>query len=127
MGIISDVNVSLNINHTWSQDLFIFVVSPGGTAVRLFSDRFLFGFPPLELNGTYIFDDNATATIPETRNELVLASVNFFQPITLPPGDYLVDPSTIDRLSDFNGEEAGGVWALGILNLVSLDVGTLNS
>ena len=38
VGQIIDINVSLDINHTYDADLNVFLVSPSGTRVKLFGD-----------------------------------------------------------------------------------------
>ena len=37
-GTILDLNVLININHTWDEDLDVFLVAPDGTRVELFTD-----------------------------------------------------------------------------------------
>ena len=38
MGEVSDIDVKLNLRHTWDGDIIVTLLSPSGTAVRLFSN-----------------------------------------------------------------------------------------
>ena len=101
---INDVNVTIDITHTWDGDLDIFIVSPLGTRVELTTGNG-------SLNDNYqvtTFDDAATQTITS-------GSAPFngtYQPEGL--------------LSDLNGEDLNGIWTLEVTDTVGGDQGTIN-
>lgn len=101
--IISDVNVTLNITHTWVSDLTINVTAPDGTVVNLVSsegddgDNFV--------NTT--FDDDA---------ETPIAGQD--APFT---GTFVPEQS----LSAFNGLNMQGEWTISITDDYQQDQGTL--
>ena len=104
-GAIVDVNVLLDITHTCSMDLDIFLIGPDGTRVELSTDNTSCG-------------DNFTDTLfdDEAATSIVGAAAPFtgaFQPEGL--------------LSDFDGLSAAGVWVLEITDDQNVDEGTLNS
>ncbi len=108
LSTIVDVNVTLNITHTFDEDLEAFLISPSGTQVQLFTR--VGGQFNNFINTT--LDDQATTFI----NDGSAASAPFtgaFRPEGL--------------LSDFNGENPNGTWKLLIRDVANLDVGTLNS
>jgi outer membrane autotransporter protein len=118
VGIITDVNVDVDINHTWVGDLTVSVESPDGTVVRLIDRP---GVPPGgvgnsdDLSGTYTFDDAAGQVISENSGL-----------VTIPAGTYQVDQTTGDALADFNGEAPSGTWTLSVTDPELFDIGTLN-
>ena len=104
-GRITDVNVTLDITHTYASDLEVYLVSASGTRVELFSD----------IGGS---GDNFTATTldDEAATSITQAGAPFtgtFRPEGL--------------LADFDGESANGTWTLEITDQWSQDQGTLNS
>ena len=103
--VITDVNVTLNITHTWDSDLDIFLISPTGTSVELSTDN---GSSGDNYTGTTFSDAAATS--------ITSGSAPFtgtFQPET--------------PLSALNGEAIAGVWTLSITDDAGGDVGTLVS
>ena len=104
-GTIVDVDVTLDITHTWAADLDITLISPNGTTVELTSDN---GGGSDNYTGT-TFDDDAA--LPITSGSA---------PFT---GSYQPEES----LSNFDGENAAGVWFLEIVDDAGGDLGTLNS
>ncbi len=103
---ITDVNISVDVTHTWLGDLLIAVVSPNsggtGTQVNLFERSC----------GS---NDNMTVTFDDAGVPLVCA-----QPTT---GTYV----PANPLSAFNGEASLGMWTLGVNDNEAIDTGTLNS
>ncbi len=99
---VSDVNISsLNITHTWIQDLEATITSPGGTTVKLF-DQICGDDDNMFVN----WDDEGEATPP------------------CPPtdgGSYV--PSS--PLSAFDGQSSQGNWTLSVSDMFSGDDGTL--
>lgn len=102
---IGDLNVRLNINHTWVSDLVITLQSPNGTQVRLFNRR---GGDGQNLTGT-LFDDEATIAI---RN----GSAPF-------SGTFRPEAS----LTNFDNRNARGTWTLYVSDRSLFDTGTLVS
>ena len=90
---ITDVNVTISIQHAWNNDLDIFLISPSGTVVELSTDN---GNDGDEDYTNTVFDQEAT--IPIT---------NGTSPYTgtfIPEGD----------LSTLYGELSGGDWILSV-------------
>ncbi len=102
---IADVNVTLDITHTYDGDLVLTLISPIGTRVELADG---IGGSGNDFDGT-TFDDEAGQDIGDG---------------TAPfGGTYRPGGS----LSDFDGESANGTWQLEIVDEVNGDEGTLNS
>ncbi|MBN2023279.1 MAG: proprotein convertase P-domain-containing protein [Pirellulales bacterium] len=102
---ISDVNVTLNISHTYTSDLEVYLIGPDGTRVQLFANV---GGSGNNFTNTTLDDQAATS--------IAGASAPFsgtFRPEGL--------------LSAFNGKSANGVWTLEITDNWTYDQGTLNS
>lgn len=102
---IADVNVTLNINHTWNADLDLFLISPSGTEIELFTDV---GGSSDNFNNTTL-DDEATTSIT--------AGIAPFNGSFKPEG----------LLSALDGEDGNGTWQLKIIDDEGGFVGTLNS
>jgi len=100
---ISDLNVLVNLTHTYDSDLAIDLRGPDGTTVRLFDGR---GGSGDNLTDT-TFNDEATSSIAAA----VAPFRGSFRPEQL--------------LSAFDGKNARGVWDLRIVDSVSRDVGRL--
>ena len=102
---ISDINVTLNVDHSWMSDMDIYLKSPNGTVVELTtgngssSDGYI----------NTVFDDAAGTAI-----------TGGSYPFT---GTYSPEGS----LADFNGEESYGDWTLTITDQANGDGGNLNS
>jgi subtilisin-like proprotein convertase family protein len=102
-GLIVDVNVSLNLTHTWDEDLDIVLISPTGTHVLLTSD-----------NGGD--SDNYTDTV---FNDEAIQGVNAGQA----PFASTFSPEGLLPMRDL--ETAAGIWTLVITDDTSGDSGTL--
>ena len=103
--IINDVNVSVNIPHTWVNDLDLFLTSPTGVEVELSTGN---GAPFAQdyINTTFDMD----ATIPITGGSAP------FTGSFLPEGD----------LNDFNGDFSPGIWTLTVTDTFgALDGGSI--
>ncbi len=104
--VIQDVNVRLNIQHTWDADLDVFLIAPDGTRVELFA----------AIGGSF---DNFTATTLDQQADQFI--VNAFAPFTgtfRPSGD----------LSALNGHSAQGDWQLELTDtFLAADNGTLTT
>jgi subtilisin-like proprotein convertase family protein len=102
---IADLNVFLDLTHTFPGDLDITLTSPTGTVVELTSDN---GGTTDDLFATVTFDDEAVASIVT---------------ITAPGGVFQPEGA----LSGFDGENANGTWTLNVVDDAGGDVGTLRS
>jgi len=102
---IDDLDVDLDLNHSWFGDLDVSLQSPEGTSVILFTDVGSSSDP----NGLYTLDDDATAEIGSSTT----------------PGRYTTETSE-GLLSSFNGENPNGDWTLTIVDDAGADDGTLN-
>ena len=104
-GPITDLNVQLNITHTFDSDLVITLISPTGTQVTLASHD---GRSGHNFTNT-IFDDQASTSIANGRAPF--------------SGSYI----PVGSLSTLNGTNANGTWTLQVADTVAQDSGTLNS
>jgi len=101
--VITDVNVTLHLTHTWDSDLTAYLVSPSGTRVQLFSGV---GSSGDNFWGT-VLDDEASVSISS-------GSAPF-------AGSFRPE----EQLSAFDGENPNGVWSLEIYDGYGADQGTL--
>lgn len=105
-GLISDLNVTLSINHSWDGDLDISLIAPDGTTtVDLTSDNGASG--DHYINTT--FDDTAAVAVIDAS----------------PPYNGTFKPE--GTLSVFNGLDQAGTWTLLIQDDKAFDAGILNS
>lgn len=104
-GNITDVNVKLDIDHTYTRDLIIRLKSPDGTTVILVNRM---GGGGDDFDET-TFDDNASVGI---------GSGN-------PPFQGVFRP--VESLGQFNGANANGVWSLEVADRARRDGGSLNT
>lgn len=117
-------NVAIDITHTYTGDLGIFIISPGGDILELTSGN---GGTGNNFTGT-VFTDNTTPFItsgiapytgiwrPEGRQQSLTTPYSNANPL----GTY-----TFDNV--FNGVNADGVWTLYINDFLLVDVGIINS
>ncbi len=103
--VIYDVNVTINLNHTYDGDLDIYLEGPDGTRVELSTDNGGTGENFIDT----VFDDDAATSI-ETGTAPFTGS---FQPE--------------GSLADFDGMSSMGDWTLEITDDAGGDGGTLNS
>ena len=90
---ITDVNVTIDIQHDWNNDLDISLISPSGTVVELSSDN---GNDGEDNYTNTVFDQEATTNIT--------AGASPFTGVFIPEGD----------LSTLYGEMSGGDWVLSV-------------
>ncbi len=102
---ISDVNVTLDLNHSYDSDLEVFLLSPSGTRVELFTHVGGWG---ANFAGTTLDDEAATSIA-----DAAAPFTGTFRPEGL--------------LSRFDGEDPNGIWTLHITDTMAWDTGTLNS
>ena len=105
-GVISDVNITMNVTHTWINDLTATLISPTGTQVQLYS-RPCSNADIQNIVAT--FDDAGTTVVCGTN-----------------PGiSGTVMPT--QTLSSFNGQNSTGTWTLRISDAFNEDGGVLNN
>jgi subtilisin-like proprotein convertase family protein len=102
---VSKVRVTINVQHTWNEDLDIALISPTGVRVWLVQDR---GGDTNGFSGT-VFDDNAA--VPISNGTFPFSGV--FRPET--------------PLAALNGGPANGTWTLEIFDDNNFDEGNLLS
>ncbi len=100
---ITDVNITVNITHTWDSDLTLTLISPSATSIELSSTN---GGSGDNYTNT-VFDDDAI-------NPITTGSAPF-------TGLYQPEGS----LASLNGESSLGNWTLMISDAVDQDTGTL--
>ncbi len=116
LGNVTDVDVNLDIDHTWVGDLDITLTSPSGTSVDILSNPGGPGFGCDQNNINVVMDDesaNAYAAFDGTCETCAA------------PGCYAIegDFQPMSPLSAFDGEPSNGVWILEIGDLVGGDDG----
>jgi subtilisin-like proprotein convertase family protein len=104
-GLVENLDVELDIGFLWDEDLDVYLVGPGGTAVELFTDV---GGSGVNFSGT-VLDDEAATSIRDGA-----------APFT---GRYRPE----GRLADLTGTDRQGTWKLEITNDGGWFSGTLNS
>jgi subtilisin-like proprotein convertase family protein/subtilisin family serine protease len=104
-GFLDDLNVTVNMTHTWMADVQIWLADPNGTEIQLFNRH---GGSGDNLENT-VFDDQAAASI-STGSAPFTGSWQPIQP-----------------LATFNGINPNGVWTLRIRDNATGDVGTLSN
>lgn len=104
---ISDVNVTVNITHTWINDLTLTLTSPTGTAVQLVVN-------PCSPNASV---NNIAATFDDSGIAIVCANSPGISGTVLPA----------QALSAFNGQNPVGTWTLSVADAFNQDGGSLNS
>ncbi|RZJ36474.1 MAG: T9SS type A sorting domain-containing protein [Flavobacterium sp.] len=103
---ISDVNITMNVSHTWINDLTATLISPSGTQVQLFA-------APCSSDAI----NNIIATFDDSGVPVVCGNN---------PGiGGTVQP--IQPLSAFVGQNSAGTWTLRIADAYNQDGGALNS
>jgi subtilisin-like proprotein convertase family protein len=105
-GTIGDVNITMNVSHTWINDLTATLISPAGTQVQLYAQPCT---SASILNIVATFDDSGSNVVCGTN-----------------PGiSGTVKPTQL--LSAFNGQTSTGTWTLRIADAFNQDGGALNS
>lgn len=113
--VITDLDVMVDISHTWVGDLIVDIKSPAGTIARIIDrpGRVSSGFGCSGNDIDTILDDEA-ATLVEDE---------------CAPGTPTIDGSFIPNnlLSIFDGESTLGTWEISVSDNAGGDIGTLNS
>lgn len=102
---IQDVNVRVDLEHTFVGDLEIYLMAPDGTETLLFNNRGTSG-------------DNLTSTVFDDEAATAIAAAS--APFT---GSFRPDQA----LNRFDGKSAAGNWTLRIVDTTSLNAGQLLS
>ena len=118
---ITDLNIQLDLGHTYIGDLIITINSPEFTSVTLLNRPGLPDFGPnFGCSGNlvggalnYVLDDDGTLDFGVTQC-----------PLNFPPGLYDTNPS--DQLSSFDGEVSQGSWTITVSDNAGADIGILN-
>jgi uncharacterized repeat protein (TIGR01451 family) len=107
---IADIDVAINLNHTFMQDLDVHLISPAG-------------------NDNGLFTDIGAATVggAQTLMDIVLDDEAALPPAFAMSAPFHIQPELAYRLSWFDGSNAGGTWTLQIRDDASGDGGTLNA
>jgi subtilisin-like proprotein convertase family protein len=108
--VISDLDVGISLTHTNVFDLQLFLQGPTGTRICLNMFDFKKEFSVYPNYTNTIFDDEAMLSIKEG----VAPFTGRFRPL---------EPY---KLSDFDGEDAYGLWLLQIYDMWPTDTGTFN-
>ena len=103
-GVVTDLDVQLDITHTYNADLDVFLISPTGTRIELFST---IGSSDDNFTGTFLDDEAADG-------------------IERGAAPYTGSFRPFGRLSDVDTEIITGAWTLEITDNFSGDQGTLN-
>ena len=105
--IMSDVNVTINVDHTWMQDLVFELESPSGTIVELLNSQ----CPgPLNVNMAATFDDLGIDLVCANSSPVITGTIK---------------PS--EDLAGFNGESSSGNWTLRVTDNFADDAGSIES
>jgi len=103
-GVLSDVNVTLNMTHTYVGDVTISLISPTGTTVQL-------------INSACGSSDNVNATFDDAGVALLCSNNPAISGTVIP----------VQPLSAFNGENPNGNWTLRVKDNEGGDGGSLVS
>ncbi len=132
-GGITDVNVTLtNVNHTFVDDVDIFLVGPSGKRIILMSDV---GGDPDLVGVNITFDDQAATALADAGP----IATGSFRPTNIGTGDIFPDllppfptPGTAGGVgasatlaSVFNGTDPNGVWKLYVVDAFTPDPGVI--
>ena len=106
-GVIRDVKIKVDIEHTWRNDLILQLISPSNSTIDLIRNQ-----GGSNDNLSVVFDDTAATSIIGDNTDFVLGT---YEP-----------RSPQEALSTFNGETMQGTWTLHMCDDYSADVGTFN-
>eukprot|EP01095_Lingulamoeba_sp_RSL-Kostka_P000279 TRINITY_DN1043_c2_g2_i1.p1 TRINITY_DN1043_c2_g2~~TRINITY_DN1043_c2_g2_i1.p1 ORF type:complete len:2181 (-),score=931.38 TRINITY_DN1043_c2_g2_i1:102-6644(-) len=109
-GVITDVNVEINLLHTFISDLIVSLTSPQGTTITLIDYTYNFNGCDNERNLKVVFDQQSR--------------VKFLADGECSDGIYQPTKGSLDT---YNGEIAAGVWTLNVNDAFSFDHGLIES
>lgn len=107
---IADLDVAINLNHTFMQDVDIHLVSPAGNDNGLLTDV-----------------GSGTAAGPQTLMDVIIDDEAALPQAFGSTASFHVQPELAYRLHWFDGENAGGTWTLVLRDDATGDGGTLNN
>lgn len=107
--LIQKVTATVNISHSWVNDLVVTLISPTGTQIQLMSQECTSSDNFQNVSAT--FDDSGIAVVCATVPNPALSG-------TLLPQQ---------PLTGFNGQNSQGVWTLRVQDLFNQDGGSINS
>ena len=117
---ISDVNVNVNITHTWINDLTVSLTSPAGTTVQLFSRQCDPNTGINDVNATF---DDAGIPVVCGNSPGISGTVIPAQALSAFNGQNPTGNWTLTVRDDFNGDGGSlNSWALNICNISSLGI-----
>jgi subtilisin-like proprotein convertase family protein len=124
LGTITDVNVFVNIEHTWVSDLEIYIghSEDGGATwknVQLYNHDGDYRNDITEV----LFNDQAATSITDAAPPYGPGS---YQPTSY-PGEISPGVYESNLLADYNGDLAAGIWSLAVYDYSSGDIGTLKN
>lgn len=114
-GYVCDVDVRVNLTHTWNSDVDMTLTSPSGTVVTLTTDNA--GTADNVYAGT-LFDDDGNPGPGFARQAADATYVDLVAKNVLVPEE---------GLSTFRGEPANGPWTLTVSDDTAIAGGTVNS
>jgi subtilisin-like proprotein convertase family protein len=132
LGKIADINVTVNgFSHTFSSDVGMVLVGPGGQALSLMNAA---GGDPDVTNATMIFDDQALKQVPVSTSW----QTGTFRPTDYSPGEGFPPPgpgtgyvrsapggsATLDGI--FGGTNPNGGWNLYVVDFGPQDSGSIS-
>lgn len=129
-GITTDVNLQIDISHTWVGDLSAYITSPAGTNVTLF-ERLGTNAAPNEdtvaTGGNHgCSGNNLDVTFDDTAATTLEAATCSNGTPAYPVGSYLVQNTPTQSMADFNDEDPTGLWGFRFIDAVQFDTGALN-
>ncbi len=102
--LISDINVSVQITHTWVSDLIITLISPTGTQIELINSQCT------DQNNINVSFDDLGSTLVCGANPAISGTIRASQ-----------------LLSILNGENSSGIWTLRVFDKEAGDGGALTN
>jgi subtilisin-like proprotein convertase family protein len=115
-GTITDVNLTVDVAHTWNDDIELRLASPSVAQQLLWQDC---GGSSDNITGTIDQQAGSLSTCPST------GSINgTFQPTD---GTAAAPVAATGTLNAYNGSSSGGVWTLNVVDDSSICTGTLNA
>ncbi len=106
---VTDVNVTIDITHTWIWDMQIYLKAPDGTEILIY-DRSCGSSGVQRKNMDAIFDDAASSVVCNNADPAISGVTK-----------------SDNQLSIFNGLSSLGDWEIKVVDNASGDVGTLNN
>ncbi len=114
-GPITNVEVQVNVTHTWIGDVSLRLTSPGGTVVTLLDRPGV----PASTFGCNNMNINVRFADGQPNPEAICGPAGTPWPVTN------ASPVPGDLMADFNGEDANGAWTLTAIDSAGGDTGTI--